>query len=106
MSSIDPTMFSPEFRAAINACIDDAHKFGPSSNVWQDNEMRVVGLSRDDTLLFSATMLDLYGEAIDKGDKNAVVAMLEIALSVGVHLERARTDVFLRELGNAEADAD
>jgi hypothetical protein len=87
--------YSPEFQAALDAATDDFHRFGDIGNteMTESGEMRVVGINRSDTVALCNLCVDEFGPDLMAGGDQLTAALhgvLEMALSTGVRLERAR----------------
>jgi hypothetical protein len=84
----------PRFLAALAATIGDHDRFGHIRRGWvESGELRAVGVARADTLRLLNVLLEEFGgdlEADSASRATAVLAMIEIALATGVHLERGR----------------
>ena len=115
-------MIEGEFLLALQAAMEDHDKYGHiDSGDWEENgAMRVIGISRSDSVKLAKILLDSYGEDLRTGwtcpvcgalrdaegkcpdghkfdEQTAeggrfatLLAIIEMVLSVGVHLERAR----------------
>lgn len=83
-----------EFIAAVNAAMTDHERYGDVNEGWNENgAMRAVGIARGDTLRMFELMDAEFGAELKEGGPpyaNTLLAIIEIALSTGVHLERER----------------
>lgn len=84
----------PRFLAALAATVGDHDRFGHiRRGLVEAGELRAVGVARADTLRLMSVLLEEFGDDLEAGNglrATAVLAMVEIALATGVHLERGR----------------
>lgn len=90
-------MTDAAFIQAVRAALDDHERYGNIDRGWDENgAMRVVGIARGDTLEMMKMMVDEFDNegdlrSPDSGTRAGVLlAIIEIALAVGVRLERER----------------
>lgn len=84
-----------EFSDAVISAMEDHKRYGhiDTGSILEDAAMRVVGISRADSLRLMHLMHKEFADDFQRGDPdlaNALLAVIEIALAVGVHLERKR----------------
>jgi hypothetical protein len=89
--------YTADFQAAMDAATDDFGRFGHigDTEMTESGEMRVVGISRTDTVALCNLAVDEFGpDLMAGGDKMtaALHGVMEMCLAIGVRLERARWD--------------
>lgn len=87
--------YRPDFKAALEAATTDFERFGDigDTQMTESGEMRVVGISRTDTVALCNLAVEEFGPDLMAGGDRMTAALhgiLEMALSTGVRLERAR----------------
>lgn len=88
----------PAFARALAKTVEDHDRYGEmSSGDWEENgAMRVVGIARGDCMRLLHAMLEEYRGELSEGgapQAEALLVIIEIALSAGVNLERERQEV-------------
>jgi hypothetical protein len=92
------TVGSPEFHEAVMRANEDHARYGDiDSGDWEENgALRVAGVARSDMIYFLKSFLDLFDNENDLRNPNdgerasTLLGIIEIAVTTGVHLERAR----------------
>lgn len=90
----EPPPIDPAFIRAVDAAMTDHTRYGDVNEGWNENgAMRAVGIARADSVRMFQMMFDEFGSELAEGGPplaNSLLAIIEIALSTGVHLERNR----------------
>ena len=98
-----PEHFTPEFEAALIAGSEEFNRLHPDDSEPGDLQMVAQGVNGDDILLFADAMRAAYLDDLTSGDEEeeikALAAIIQLALFAGKNLERARVEVFLKEIG-------
>lgn len=87
--------YTPEFLAAVNAASDDFGRWGhlADDEMTEAGEMRVVGITRTDTVALCNLAIGEFGPDLMAGGDLMTAALhgiMEMCLATGVRLERAR----------------
>lgn len=98
---------SSEFAKAIDAAMADHESLASMEDrpLTDDApEMRAVGIARTDALHLTMLLHNTYGDDLEHGDKATLLAIIEICLSTGVHLERARWNEYEKSRKTEDPD--
>lgn len=91
------------FFAAVQAMMDDHERYGGMGDEGfnESGDLRVVGIARADVMRLLNHLHDEYGPDFSEGGPpmaTALLCVMEMCLSVGVHLERARWQEMVDEV--------